>query len=89
MPKVKVRVENSSVAGEANSILLDPIEFLRDFSVLKDELVSVADEHTSKVQYIPVSRALLPQVRCSGWFKNRECFLSGLHLVLCKIALKV
>lgn len=36
---MKVRVENSSIAGEANSILLDPIDFLRGFSVLKDELV--------------------------------------------------
>lgn len=41
VPKVKVRVENKSVGGEANSILLDPIDFLRGFSVLKDELVSV------------------------------------------------
>lgn len=41
VPKVKVRVENSSVGVEANSILLDPIDFLRGFSVLKDELVSI------------------------------------------------
>lgn len=34
-----MRVENSAIAGEANSILLDPIDFLRGFSVLKDELV--------------------------------------------------
>lgn len=40
VPKVKVRVENSSIGGGANSILLDPIDFLRGFSVLKDELVS-------------------------------------------------
>lgn len=39
MPKVKVRVEHSDLAGEANNILLDPIDFLRGFSVLKDELV--------------------------------------------------
>lgn len=39
VPKVKVRVDNSSIAGEGNSILLDPIDFLRGFSVLKDELV--------------------------------------------------
>ncbi|CAM9536993.1 unnamed protein product, partial [Ascophyllum nodosum] len=39
VPKVKVRVENSSITGDANSILLDPIDFLRGFSVLKDELV--------------------------------------------------
>lgn len=40
VPKVKIRVENSSIAGEGNNILLDPIDFLRGFSVLKDELVS-------------------------------------------------
>lgn len=45
VPKVKVRVENTSTAGGVNSILLDPIEFLRDFSVLKDELVSASSSH--------------------------------------------
>ena len=39
VPKVKVRVENSDLAGDHNSILLDPIDFLRGFSVLKDQLV--------------------------------------------------
>ena len=43
VPKVKVRVENSSITGDANSILLDPIDFLRGFSVLKDELVRSTD----------------------------------------------
>lgn len=45
VPKVKVRVENSSLAGEAKSILLDPIDFLRGFSVLKDELVRLAAKY--------------------------------------------
>lgn len=36
---MKVRVETRSITGDANNILLDPIDFLRGFSVLKDDLV--------------------------------------------------
>ncbi|CAM9813311.1 unnamed protein product, partial [Hapterophycus canaliculatus] len=52
VPKVKVRVENSSIAGEANSILLDPIDFLRGFSVLKDELVHLRNAKENGRAYV-------------------------------------
>eukprot|EP00752_Nemacystus_decipiens_P003017 g2798.t1 len=52
VPKVKVRVENSDLVGEANSILLDPIDFLRGFSVLKDELVHLRNAKENGRTYV-------------------------------------
>ncbi|CAM9781170.1 unnamed protein product [Pylaiella littoralis] len=52
VPKVKVRVENTAIAGEANSILLDPIDFLRGFSVLKDELVHLRNAKENGRTYV-------------------------------------
>ncbi|CAM9194143.1 unnamed protein product, partial [Phaeothamnion confervicola] len=39
VPRVRVKVEHTGPGGDSNSILLDPMDFLRGFSVLKDELV--------------------------------------------------
>jgi hypothetical protein len=35
MVQVKVKVENTDIDGDVHTILLDPMDFLRGFSVLK------------------------------------------------------
>lgn len=50
VPKVKVKVENVGPDG-TNSLLLDPMDFLRDLSVLKDELVHLRSAKDNSREY--------------------------------------